>query len=106
MEYTTIDQDGFKLYWVTYTYGGQDWSFRFPARAIDDAQARLAVLKYAVVEGEIKPEIKEEESIRQLVDLEIAKTANEMQALTDRASHLATISAGLHAWKAEMESDR
>lgn len=45
-----------KTFLVSYRHEGEEWIIRLPARDASDAQARLAKLPYAAVDGELMGE--------------------------------------------------
>ena len=48
------DVDGFRTFLFTYRHEGAEWCFEIPAKDADDAEARLAKMQYATLEGEIR----------------------------------------------------
>lgn len=42
-----------KTFLVRYRYDGAEWGFRLKARNIDDAKARLSMIAYGNIDGEL-----------------------------------------------------
>lgn len=71
--------DGYKTFLVSYRFEGATWSIQLPARSREDAEARLARLPYASVDGELVMTLPEYAGPLAAV---IAKLGNALRSLT------------------------